>query len=294
MSEEKILFDSNDVTSSNRYLHTPSEFARKNLIYVQEVGKLKSLKPHACRRNNLDSYLLFLVTKGCGTVMTDDVVYELKTGDIVFLNCRKLYEHKSDEKNPWELMWVHMDGGVIPEYFSIFSEKNGGSPVVSVNNPQKYAECIEKVMASQNERDVTNEYVTHSILTQLATMLTVEVLNRGNAHINPDMLNNIREAVNVRYKEENLLETICSEYRIDEMTINRLFKEKFGIDLCDYILNRRFTSAKELLRFSVMPVKDIITESGIMNADLFRHLFIENEGMTAEEYRRKWAQWNRG
>ena len=66
------------------------------------------------------------------------------------------------------------------------------------------------------------------------------------------------------------------------------------IDLCDYILNRRFNCAKELLRFSVKPVKEIVAESGIMNADLFRHLFIENEGMTAEEYRKKWAQWNRG
>ena len=81
---------------------------------------------------------------------------------------------------------------------------------------------------------------------------------------------------------------------MDEITINRQFKDKYGIDLCDYILNRRFTCAKELLRFSVKPVKEIVSESGIMNADLFRHLFIENEGMTAEEYRKKWAQWNRG
>ena len=70
---------------------------------------------------------------------------------------------------------------------------------------------------------------------------------------------------------------------MDEITINRQFKEKYGIDLCDYILNRRFNCAKELLRFSVKPVKEIVTESGIMNADLFRHLFIENEGMTAAE-----------
>ena len=100
--------------------------------------------------------------------------------------------------------------------------------------------------------------------------------------------------MNARFKEEDLLESVCSEYGMDEITINRQFKDKYGIDLCDYILNRRFNCAKELLRFSVKPVKEIVAESGIMNADLFRHLFIENEGMTAEEYRRKWAQWNRG
>lgn len=48
------------------------------------------------------------------------------------------------------------------------------------------------------------------------------------------------------------------------------------------------------MRFTVKPISDVIRESGIDNADLFRHLFIENEGITAEEYRKKWSQWNRG
>ena len=37
---EEALFDTNEMTSSKRYLHTPSEFARKKLIYVQEkIGR---------------------------------------------------------------------------------------------------------------------------------------------------------------------------------------------------------------------------------------------------------------
>jgi len=38
-------------------------------------------------------------------------------------------------------------------------------------------------------------------------------------------------------------------------------------------------------------VKEIVDESGIGNDDLFRRLFQDGEGMTAEEYRMKWAQW---
>ena len=145
-------------------------------------------------------------------------------------------------------------------------------------------------MAKQNGKDITSEYISHSLLTTLVTNILVETINEGNKKLNPDVLNSIRETVNARFKEEDLLERVCGEYDMDEITINRQFKEKYGIDLCDYILNRRFNCAKELLRFSVKPVKEIVTESGIMNADLFRHLFIENEGMTAEEYRKKWAQ----
>ena len=60
MSEEIRLFDVNDVSSSERLLHTPGEFARKHLLYVQETGSLKSLKAHASRRSELESYLFSL------------------------------------------------------------------------------------------------------------------------------------------------------------------------------------------------------------------------------------------
>ena len=38
-------------------------------------------------------------------------------------------------------------------------------------------------------------------------------------------------------------------------------------------------------------MKEIVEESGIGNSDLFRRLFLDGEGMSAEEYRNKWAQW---
>ena len=294
MTNSNVLFDTNGVTSSKRYLHTPSEFARKNLSYVQEVGELKSLKPHASCRKDLESYLFFVVKSGKGRVTVGTESYELKAGDCAFVDCRSMYEHISDEKEQWELMWVHCDGGIIPEYYRLFMDKNSSKPVYTLSSLVKYTEFISKLMSIQNDKDITSEFLSNEILTELTTSLIVEVINAGSKNFDPNILGNIRKDVNERYREEDLLESLCSEYGMDEMSINSLFKDKYGIDLCDYILNRRFTCAKELLRFSVKPVKDVIKESGIMNADLFRHLFLENEGMTAEEYRMKWAQWNRG
>lgn len=291
---ETTLFEINDVTSSRRILHTPSEYARKKLIYVQEAGYLKSLKPHASTRENLDSYLFFVVTHGKGQVKYNQKTYALKTNDCVFIDCKNHYEHISSEDEPWELKWVHMDGGILPDYYSVFYEKNNYSPVLASKNHGKFSAILDEVMNIQNDKDITNEYRSNNVLTNLVTLALVDVINSGTQILNSGMLNNIRETVNNSFREDNLLEKICSDYNIDEIEINRQFKEKYGIDLCDYILNRRFTCAKELLRFTVKPIKEVVIESGIMNTDLFRHLFIENEGMTAEEYRKKWAAWNRG
>lgn len=288
-----MSYETEDITSSNRILHTPSDFARKNLNYIQEVGKLKSLKPHVSSRSELDSYLLFIVLKGSGSVKISEKGYHVREGDCVFIDCMEPYEHISDEEHPWELAWVHFNGQNVKAYYDLFLQKNNNMSFYNIHDMRLYTEIIDKIMANQNDKDIMSEIHTSLFLTELMTLVIKDVVLNGE-HKEEHNLSKLREIINERFKEENLFEKMCQEYHLDEITINQEYKNKYGIDLCDYILNRRFTYAKELLRFTVKPVKEIVIESGIGNSDLFRHLFIENEGMTAEEYRKKWSQWNRG
>ena len=62
------MFAKEDVTKSDRVLHTPGNFAKKCLLYVQEAGTLESLIPHVCRRNHLDSWLIFEAVGRCYAV----------------------------------------------------------------------------------------------------------------------------------------------------------------------------------------------------------------------------------
>lgn len=287
------LYNTSNITESDRILHTPSEFARKNLLYIQEVGQLKSLIPHVSSRSELDSYLFFVVLKGSGTVTINERQYHIRENEAVFINCMDEYEHISDENNPWELVWVHFNGVNVSAYYDMFLQKNNQSAVCALNTVHKLVDIIQLIRATQDDKDVMCELNTSLHLTMLMTQLIQDV-NEQICNKGQNIVTKLREIINERFKEENLFEHLCQEYGFDEIEINKEYKNRYGIDLCDYILNRRFTFAKELLRFSVKPVKDIVKESGIGNADLFRHLFIENEGMTAEEYRKKWSQWNRG
>lgn len=289
-----VTFDTQNITDSDRILHTPGEFARKNLYYIQEVGRLKSLKPHVSSRSELDSFLFFIVVKGSGRVTIGGREHKVSEGNAVFIDCMEPYEHISDEENPWELAWVHFNGPKAREYYDLFLSKNDGSQIYAIADTDRYYEIITMLMNDGREdKDIVSELEASSHLTGLMTHIIKDVIaiESGKGKHN---LSKLRETVNERFREENLFENLCSENGFDEMAINKEYKDKYGIDLCDYILNRRFTYAKELLRFTVKPVKEVVQESGIKNSDLFRHLFIENEGMTAEEYRSKWSQWNRG
>lgn len=284
MSNKQPFFSVDGVTQSNRILHTPSIMARKNLIYVQEVGKLKSLIPHICRREKLSSFLIMYVLNGRGYVRTQEQEYTVHAGDCVFLNCMQAYEHLSSEEEPWELLWVHFYGNNAEMYFNLFHEKNAGAPLFRPSGDSPIKDYIQKIMSLKDEKDLLSEFKAAYYLTGLLTECLDVVMDE-------EQLGDMREFVNENFKETEIIHLLTEKYHKTEEELNELFIKNYGIELRDYILVRRFTCAKELLRFTIKDIPVVIEESGIRNEDLFRQLFRENEGMTAEEYRMKWAQW---
>lgn len=289
----QTLFSASGITDSTRMIHTPGEFARKNLLYVQEVGRLKSLQPHQSTREKLDSFLLIGLLSGEGTVTVGNTDYAVKKGDCVFINCMEKYVHESSENNPWELAWVHFNGSSAKAYFDLFMEKNGNNPVFVPKSVKEFEKRIKKLMEWQKEKDLESELESGSLLLDLLNMTVTSALHSEKLVVEEayEIYNAIREYVNDNYMRAGLMEIIVEEFGSTEEEINTGFQKAYGIELRDYILNRRFTAAKELLRFTIKPVKEIVEESGIGNSDLFRRLFLDGEGMSAEEYRNKWAQW---
>ena len=64
--EDTAMFANTQVATA-RMIHTPSAFARESLLHLQEAGMLRALAPHVSRRENLPSYLCFLVTTEAGS-----------------------------------------------------------------------------------------------------------------------------------------------------------------------------------------------------------------------------------
>lgn len=65
MNQELFNPQSSSVNSS-RIIYTPSTFARTSLLHLQEVGSLQAVHPHISQRENLVSFLCFIVLSGEG------------------------------------------------------------------------------------------------------------------------------------------------------------------------------------------------------------------------------------
>lgn len=280
------MFASEGVTKSDRMLHTPGTFAKKNLLYVQEVGTLQSLAPHICRRENLDSYLIFEVLEGEGSITTEGHTVELHAGECVWIDCHNAFEHISSEAYPWKLAWVHFNGVSAREFYELFREKNE-LPVFTMLESVEVSQLI--CMILERLRMNASELELHSLLTRLVVCCAEHKDEKE--RIEKVRMEKVREYINLHYKEAKLQTMLIEHFHMDMEELNGSFTKSYGIGVHEYALNRRFNAAKELLRFTIQPIVEIIKESGIGSEVLFYQLFRENESMSPEDYRKKWAQW---
>ena len=89
---DKELFNPQSLSvSSSRIIYTPSTFARTSLLHLQEVGSLQAVHPHVSQREDLMSFLCFIVLSGEGELSYEEQTYQLSEGDCVFIDCRKAY-----------------------------------------------------------------------------------------------------------------------------------------------------------------------------------------------------------
>lgn len=282
------LFHGN-LVASNRILYTPSVFAKTNLIHLQEIGELQARQPHTSKRENLASFLFFIVLKGSGTLEYDRVSYPLNTGDCVFLDCKKAYCHRSSE-NLWTLKWVHFYGpnmkGIYEKYIG-----RGGCPYFHPNNLGTYEQLLIDLYEIANSTIFIRDM---KIFEKLAGLLTLLMEESWSPESNPygnkrkRNLQDVKEYLDEHYQEKVSLESLSELFYINKFYLSRIFKEQFGLTLNNYLLQMRITHAKQLLRFTNLPIEKIGQQCGMMDANYFSRMFKNLEGITPGEYRRSW------
>lgn len=270
---------------SKRTLYIPSEFAKKSLIYLQEVGFSKTLEYNVNSRNKLDSYLFFIVTNGDGTLEYNNRKHLLTKGSCVFVDCNNKYSHTSDN---FSIKWVHFNGLNVKDIYDKYLSRNG---LIAFKTKQfnKYESLIDDIQIISNSSDYLRDMNIYEKLTSLLSFIMSETIYEKDdkqKHIYD--ISSIKNYLDNNYLKEITLDSLSKIFYINKFYLTRLFKNTYGTTINNYILQKRITKAKELLRFSDLSIENIAIECGINDNNYFSRLFKQVEGLTAKEYRQKW------
>ena len=278
-----------ELTDSYRILSTPSSFAKDTLFYIQEIGRLKSLKSHTSKRESLDSFLFIIVISGSGTFNYMGKMYSLKAGDHLFIDCKKPYSHESTDSDPWELMWVHFNGILMDQYYHYFTNKTS-SITFRPENQSDLNALLENLMMLADKKTIDSELMVSHLLNNLITQVLTHNTDSKTKDMNiiEDKIQQIKDYLDGNFQKKIPLNMIADEFFISKYHMSREFKKAYGITIANYIIAKRITHAKELLRFTNMQIEEIGRQCGIEDNSYFNKVFRKFEGMTSSDYRKKW------
>ena len=274
-------------STSERILVTPSAYTKKHYLYAQEVGTLTSSHPHLSQREQLDSYLFFIVTEGSGTVTIQGEAFPVKAGDCVWLNCLTPYSHKSNLHDPWTLKWVHFNGFQLPSFYQLYIEK-GGLPVYTPLSLTAYTELLQTIYRLHQTPEALTDLLSHKHLTDLITLIFADAFHKDTATAIPQKFLDIREYIETNYTDKLTLDLLAEQFFISKYHLHREYQKLFGTTITNAISIKRLSHAKSLLRFSGESIENIALTCGFQTASYFIKVFKKYEGLTPLEYRRKW------
>ena len=285
------LFSNNaSSVQSDRILYTPSAFARGSLLHLQEVGTLKALHPHTSTRSGLVSYLCFLVLEGEGSLTYDGRQYSLKLGDCVFTDCRKTYSHSTSDCL-WSLSWCHFYAPFMPAIYEKYKER-GGLPVFHPEKPDAFQKIFVQLYELAASSDYIRDMRINESLSALLTLLMQESWNPDHLAVSKNRMElpAVKAYLDHPYPQKPTLDDLEAQFFINKYYLLKIFKETYGMTISSYLISKRITRAKQLLRFTQMTIDEVGCAVGMDGAGYFSRMFKKAEGISPKEYRKQWQQ----
>lgn len=279
----------NELEKSNRILYTPAQFAKSNLIYLQETGELKAHKKHISRRSNLKSYLFFIVLDGRGKIQYKNQNYIAVKGDCIFIDCGSEYSHESLDDS-WTLKWVHFYGDSMSEIYKKYLSL-GGRPCFRSESFMEYNSLLDEIYSIAASDVKIRDMKIYESLVSLLSMLMGECFSDGdseNENTGARNLTPVKKYIDENYNQKITLDMLAEKFYINKFYMTRLFKKQFGISIVNYILQVRITHAKQLLRFTDLSAEYIGDVCGFNDVNYFARTFRKIEGVTPGQFRKMW------
>lgn len=279
-----------DWTEDSIYLFaTPSLMAKSMVFFIQELGHFKTLPRYSTEREHLNSYLVVYTLSGTGYLKYEHKEYTLHTGDAFFIDCDQYQYYETDRNDLWEFLWIHFDGGLSANYYTMFRELGG--PVLSLSPSSNVPETLYGLIQMNRNKDARTELMSSNLITNLLTELILQRVHhewKTDSKQMPDFIVKVVNYIEKHFAEKILLGELSSLFSVSKYHLIREFKKYMGSTPNEYLISTRLTKAKELLKYSGLSVAEISNQIGFESVTHFINTFKKQEQMTPLSYRKQW------
>lgn len=101
------------------------------------------------------------------------------------------------------------------------------------------------------------------------------------------LIRKVKDLVQQSLDRDISLQYLAEQVYLHPKYLSEIFKRETGVNLSDFVTERRLSKARQLLRETTLKVGDIATMCGLPNQKYFASLFKQHVGCTPTEYRER-------
>ena len=272
------------------------KMTRSKIISVDKCPCVPKYAPHTH-----EFVELVYILSGSVEHTVDGKSYFLCEGDILFMNCGCTHSFCSDKEYSYVniLFTPELLGEQVVTFqnaFSLFSltafnEMRGGAEFGKVSFISKERRDIEAIISEMlYEYDARETYWENILITDLNKII-IKMLRKTNLGLMPNELDSMWQEIS-EYIDRNLgekltLSELAQKCFYNPSYFSRIFKERFGESLMEYLMRKRVDYAITLLGETDASVDEISRQVGFSDRNSLYRAFAKYKKLSPSQYRQK-------
>ena len=215
----------NQYTRENNKAIENKHFAELNPL----VAGWQNCKPsHFWGPSVREFYLIHYVVSGKGTFENEKGVYELSSGQYFIIRPKEKFRYEADSDMPWEYVWIGFNGALASRFDTIPDTGNFSD-----------AQLFLDIKYVNDKKTKIEEFLASKLFMLYHVFFCQEETS--------DLPAQICNFINNNYTDNLRVEDIAEDFGISRVYLTKVFKERYGMTVKDYILHLKMDHAKILL-----------------------------------------------
>lgn len=254
--------------------------------YFSFCGYSKTESSHSYGPAVRKQFLIHIILNGKGYYSINDQKYFLSAGQgfVIPPNVPTFYQ--ADEDDPWEYVWIGLDGKLVSHYLSQMGITNQRLSF-DVRHPRDFQELIFPCFGHDNRTvldDLFLQKQCYAFLECLLKSIKHHKQNLITQKMNPYVSKTL-EIINQEANQNLSVAQISERLSLNQSYLSRLFKKEIGTSIKKYMNDIRILRSCDLLALTDSPIQAIANEVGFVTLQAFSKAFKEVLGMTPSAYR---------
>jgi AraC-like DNA-binding protein len=218
------------------------------------------------------------VTEGDGIFKCESIRYNLRPGDLYIIRPEGTISVRPGPSGFLRKKCVSLQSSLIDCMFGNLQAVN----VIRSENPLR----LENIYAKIRQLILSHGKFVHEEIESQSYALLVELNRLAMPAKYPLPLCRALDLIKSNLHLEYKLDSLSAESKVGISTLSRLFRRHLKISPIDYIIDRRLEYAKQLIKVSNMPMKEVAERCGYNSESFFSRSFKKKFGISPNSYRR--------